>query len=672
VTRWLSAGPPRASRGVSHQTSGAAAERWRDTRARLAPARGRGRALLAPVAAICLGLVLLLAGAAGAVPVGELDPAREWRLRRLRFEGNEAVTTRTLRRTILTQPRPWYTPWRALAVFDPTTFETDIERLRALYRVRGHYLVVIDHDLEELERTAGAEGPGDLAAVISIQEGPAVRVEAVTLTIAGVALEPADEAALRAGLPLRAGEPFTEEAYNAAVTYLRGFYRERGHGRVSVTKRAEVDVARDAATVAYAVDSGPSCVFGTVRIEGTKRVDPEVIRRELAFSPGAPFKESEIEATRGNLLALKLFRSVRFEEGGAGERVDIVVRVQEQAFREIRIGVGFDSEELLRGTAGWRHLNFLGGARQLGVRVRASQLERTISAGFLQPHFPTPRSRSSLNFSLGQETEEPYTLDRTQVSPRVDWQATRTMSVFALHRLEFLALSEVDTAIERTFPGIAPSDGTLSGLTLGVEWNTLDDPIDPHRGWTSRAQAEPVGGILGGDFSFVRLTWDGRLYWPLYRRLRAAARVRLGAAEPLGSSSVRYTPLGTPVRSTTDEIPIFERFFSGGTNSVRGYQRWRVGPILAGDPVGGRTQAELSIELLHPVTKWLDGAVFLDAGQVSVRSWDFPFDDLKLGAGLGVRIKSPIGPLRVDVGFPNRPPGDDGWWQLHFSFGSTF
>jgi len=145
----------------------------------------------------------------------------------------------------------------------------------------------------------------------------------------------------------------------------------------------------------------------------------------------------------------------------------------------------------------------------------------------------------------------------------------------------------------------------------------------------------------------------------LIGKLLGSVRLRLGAADPIAGDQ---------------EIPIYERFYAGGINSVRGYGRWRVGPLIDDEPVGGRTLVETSVELRHPLplTDMFDGVVFLDSGQVSLDSWDFPFDDLQYGTGVGVRVKTPIGPLGVDFGVPIDPPPEDQPWQIHVSLGAPF
>ena len=137
-----------------------------------------------------------------------------------------------------------------------------------------------------------------------------------------------------------------------------------------------------------------------------------------------------------------------------------------------------------------------------------------------------------------------------------------------------------------------------------------------------------------------------------------ASRLKIGFAEPLHGG---------------EEVPIFERFYSGGSASVRGYGRSRLGPLsTSDDPLGGRSLIEGSFELRQQFTEKIGGALFVDFGQVSLRSFDVPVDDLRFSAGIGGRYTTPAGPVRLDLGFPFRPPNGDRAWQIHFSIGQSF
>ena len=620
------------------------------------------------LAALVALLAALVPLRASAVQLEELDLSRDWRLRALRFRGPSVLRRAELRRVMVTKTRPWFAVWRAPPLFDPMAFRTDLDRIRQLYRSRGYYHARVTYDLELPE-------VGDaLIATIFIEEGKPVTIAAVDVTLAGAELPPNERKLLLDHLPVVRGRVFTEEAYGRADTYLRAYYREHGFARVEVTKQATVDLARDEVRVVYRLESGPPCVFGETRITGTNAVEPAVPRRELAYAPGEPFKQSLLDRTRRNLVGLNLFRAVRIEEDKSRDPVvSVRIHLTEMPPREVRLGVGYDTEEQIRGLASWRNYNFFGGARQLGFTGRASFIHRTVAADFLQPHFPGHDNRTRLLLAEEEDEEDAFTLDRSRLSPRLEWQATDRLTGYAFYRIEYDLLSGVEASVRRKIEGCiveegnvnvicrrrgaAPDTGVLSGLGFGADWNATDDLIDPTRGWALGATVEPVGGLLGGDFNFVRMVGDGRFFVPLVGGLLGASRLRLGTAEPF---------------SRHDEVPLFERFYAGGIDSVRGYGRRRVGPLVDDKPIGGRSVVEGSVELRHPITEQLGAAVFVDGGQVSLRSFDFPFDDLRYGAGFGVRYRSPVGPLRVDLGFPLQPPDGDARWQVHVSLGSKF
>jgi outer membrane protein insertion porin family/translocation and assembly module TamA len=626
-------------------------------------------------AAVLLALVPLLFSARGshAVQLDALDPTQDWQLRALDFEGTKAVKASQLRKAIATKTRPFFAVWRDWPLFDPDVFRTDLERIRRFYEARGYYHVRVMHDLE-LPRKGRT-----VRAVVYVEEGPPVHVGLVDVALEGARLRPRTEQRLLARLPFRTGDVFDEEKYEAARVYLRAAYREHGYARVETSKQAHVDLAEDIANVEYKLDSGPPSVFGETRIEVPPGFDARIVEREVAYDPGEKFRQSKVDETRANLTSLNLFRAVNVDESsGKDPRVDYRIKVEEAPPREIRLGIGYDTEEQVRGLASWRHYNFLGGARQLGFSARASLIERGAQVDFLQPHFPGHANRTRVLLAQIQENEDAFFLDRSRFSPRLEWRATRTVTGFVSGRVDYDSLSDVSLSIRRRLPGIAPPNATLGGLAAGADWNATDNLIDPTRGWVTSASVEPVGG----DVSFVRMIVEGRLYQPLVAQLGGAFRMRLGVADPFGG---------------TDEIPLYERFYVGGIDSVRGYGRWRVGPFVDDEPIGGRTVVETSIELRHPITNTIGAAVFIDGGRASLDSYDFPFDRLRYGTGFGVRYKSPVGPLRVDIGFPVQKPGldssdprarpnpvsglsyvtskpvdEDQRWQIHVSLGASF
>lgn len=593
-------------------------------------------------------LMLLGVSRTFARSLDELEPDRPWVVGTLTIRGAEAVDAEDVRGVVTTRARPWWAFWRTRPALDPLTLREDLERVRALYRSRGHYQAVVSGDV-----TVADDGE-TVDVVLTIAEGVPVRVAGVSVGVEGIRLP--DHVAIVAGLPIRPGAVFEERDYDAARLALRRAYRDAGYARVDVQKHARVDLDTHAVTVAYTVVSGQPCVFGTVRVTGTQDRDPAIVTAETAFRPGEPFREKALERTRARLQATHLFHTVLVEEDpGTSAVVDVHVDVREAPPRDVRLGIGYDTDTGPRGIAGWRHYDFLGGGRQLGVTVRGSAIEQSGAVDFLQPHWPGLDNRGRLLLAHQRQDEDSYDLMRSSFTPRIEWDPRTDVTTFAFLRLEYDQLSKVPRAVSRALPGASPRRSILSGIGLGIDAIFADDPLDPQRGVAGALTAEVVG--LGGDVHLARVLAEGSVYHPLgVLGLLGAARLRLGVMTPIAGD---------------DEVPLFERFYAGGANSVRGYERRHVGPLADGDPIGGRSLVELSVEIRRAIIGDLGGAVFVDAGQVGLDETP-PLDDLKVGAGVGLRYRSPVGPIRVDLGFPlDRPRGDQAW-QVHVSIGRAF
>ena len=589
-----------------------------------------------------------------AASIDDLDPAQEWSIKALAIAGNEHFSTAELRAQLVTTTRPWYTLWRPHPRFDPVTFKTDLERLTRFYRARGYYDAQVSYSLEvqETDRLVTVH--------IDIKEGEPVQVTQVTLEVSDDPELASALETLQPSLPLTEGSVFTEEHYQATEAKIKEFFLEQHRGWVKVERKANIILDQRTAQVRYVVEAGPPTVFGETQVEGTVQVDPEIVTREVTYKPGEPFSARAIAESRKNLLKLDLFSSVRFleEESAADPSViPIRVRVDEKPLREWQLGAGYGTEDDLRGQVRWRHNNWFGGGRRLDVQIKASSRIRDIEVSFLQPHAFGRQNRFSLTVRPQQIDEATYLLNGTRLQPRFERDFTPTLTGFLAYRLEYDQLSKVSPStihVLREFQ----RKGVLSGFSLGLVRNTADDPLNPTRGGVVSVSAEPVGGVLGEDFNFMKLQGEAKGYHLIAPRTVLAARFKLGFADPFADS---------------DEVPLFERFYAGGINSVRGYGRYRLGPLSASDdPVGGRSLIEGSLEVRRQLLEKLGGTLFLDFGQVSLHSFDVPVGDLKYSVGFGVLYTTPVGPVLLALGFPFDPPHGDQPWQVHFSIGQFF
>jgi outer membrane protein assembly complex protein YaeT len=589
-----------------------------------------------------------------AVQLDDLDPDKDWRLQRLTIAGNLHFSTRQLRQQLLSQTRPWTTPWRSFPRFDPVTFAADLTRLQRFYEMQGYYEASVSYDLSVDTQKSY------VSALLTIHESEPIRVRELSLSLQDQSSLNTTLETLRPSLALREGTVFAEEKYQQSEATIKTFLLDRHYGRAKIQRSAQVIRDQHAARVQYTIEAGPSTTFGETTVEGTRLVDPNIILRELRYKAGDPFTMAAITETQKRLTKLDLFSAVRFVPQESPTDPTIIpmrVQVSEKPFREWKLGVGYGTEDQLRGLVYWRHNNWFGGGRRFEIQAKASMLTRQIEVNFLQPYVFGTRNRFSLTIRPQQLNEPSYLLNSTRLQPRLERDFGDTLTGFVAYRLEYDRLNDVEEATIRELREFERKGG-LSGLSVGAVWNTTDSPLDATRGSFFSMLAEQVGGPLGGDFNFLKLLWEARHYREIRADTVLAGRLKLGVADPV---------------SHHDEVPLFERFYAGGANSVRGYGRYRLGPIsTSNDPVGGRSVIEGSLEARYRYSDQIGSAVFLDFGQVSKRSFSVPVDDLRFALGFGVLYTTPVGPLRLDLGFPLDPPRNDQPWQIHFSIGQFF
>jgi outer membrane protein insertion porin family len=602
-------------------------------------------------------LLFVLAGFAGlpkvaaAVLVDALDPTRQWKVARIEFSGNEKFSDGQLRDVMVTKERPWYRFWGERPAFDAVTFTTDLERLRRFCEAEGYYSAALSYDLDvnrEQER---------IAVRIQVQEGAPVVIADIDVAVKTKAEQ---KPPLPDQLPVKSGAVFREEEYQQGEQALRTSLLNGGYAHVQTERKAEVNIDEQQARIHYGVEPGPIAFFGATAVKGTETVDPEIVLRELGYEPGEQYSLAKVAESREKLLALDLFSTVRVgpaQAQGTPTVLPMEVEVAEKAHREVRLALGYSTEDQFRTQLEWRHVNWLGGGRRLSAQVKYSSIALAAAINFVQPHFLTARSQGSMKLGYDQEKEETYRRNVGRFMPRIDHRFSPTWTAFLGYRVEHNKLNDIANATQAALGDIR-REGIVSGPTAGVIWNTSDDPFNPKKGHVLALTLDQAGAIWGGQYSFYKIAAEAKKYIDIGWSTVFASRLKLGLADAIGSKK---------------NFPLFERFFSGGEKSVRGYGRRRLGPLTAADdPLGGLSLVEGSLELRRPIWQELNGALFVDFGQVSTRSFDVPFDDLQFSTGFGLAYATPVGPIRLDVGFPFKPPRGDRAWQIHFSIGAYF
>jgi outer membrane protein assembly complex protein YaeT len=592
-------------------------------------------------------------------------------VRSFEFEGVRSVDESALRAALGTRESPWL-PWRERRYFDPVQLEGDLKRIVSFYDERGFPAAkVVSHDVK-VDRESRAV---DIRIVVD--EGPPLLVVSVELENFDVLPRDRREA-VPATLPLQPGRPLDFDKAVRSQQVAADALRDHGYPHAEVL--ADRRNAEGGVRIVFRANPGQLSFFGPIRISGNNDVDDGIIRRELAYRPGDLYRASRIRESLRRLETLEMFKSADVELGPSAPgstTVPTTVTVDERNPNRFQVSGGFSSDEALNGEAAWRHVNFLGGGRQLGVRGRLSWLDSGGEATFLQPYFLT-RSLSLGARGHAWFVDEPSYRAATrggQASLARSFGANASVTAtygrqYQSSRIADEAVGDPGLADDLIALGLIPETGGQSGLlstlTLDSVAFGLDDPADRRRGYAATLRIEQAGGWLAGDYRYASAIAEIRGYVTPREGLTLAARARYGSIDPFGGDS---------------NIPFFKRFFLGGATSLRGWGHSYVAPLSSGGlPIGGHSFLEASAEVRSPSWNGVGLVGFVDAGQVWRVPWTMRPGDLLYDAGPGLRYSSPFGLLRLDFAYQlKRLEGlrIDGEpqtrrWRLQFAIGHAF
>ncbi|MBP1636247.1 MAG: bamA 1 [Acidobacteria bacterium] len=638
----------------------------------------------------CLALVVLAVGLPAEVAAqgDHPRPAPTIVVNSLTLKGLDHVSEDALRPVLATKAPGWL-PWSDKPAFSREDFEADLHRIRAFCVDRGFP----DAEVVSFDIQMNAAGNG-VDLTVKVNEGRPTLVTDVRLEGFQAVPDRRLRYLRRRLLPVKPGQPLDRAAVATAREMLADELREHGYPYPHVAARIEQGADEYELTITLTAEPGELARFGETGIEGEATVDESVIRRSMLFAPGDLYRQSAIQETQRKLYDLELFNfvnvaPVRQPEPAAGADVHTVpmrVILTEGKHRRLSFSVGYGTEEKARAEAEYRRLNFLGGGRSVGVRGKWSSLDRGIRADFLQPFLFGPRWSLSLN-AQRWDTNDP--LARSIESggygtliygPGLQTSFSLTATGFYKScriSTEGLEAALIDPSIRTLFieigcdPRTGGGDGQLNALSFDVRRNTAQpNPLNAFRGYALDVHLERAFPWLHGTYAYTNVSLDARHYLRLRpgRRLVLATRAQAGSINPDGGLD--------------GNVPFDRRYFLGGSTSIRGWGRYEVSPLSGyGYAIGGFSMFQATVEARFRIAGQLGAVLFVDGGNVWENPWHFHLNDLRYAVGPGLRYNTPVGPVRVDVGYQLNPIAglvtsdgtpQDRRWRLHFSIGQAF
>jgi outer membrane protein assembly complex protein YaeT len=661
-----------------------------------------GRSPGAALAALALLAVLTAPAARPAAAADELDFGLEQHtLHRIVFAGNRVLSSAELKSILKISEPSLLHPLR-MARYQPELLDAELRVIQRYYRQRGFHAA--SAGLDSIARDP--RGRGDVV-YIGVREGPRTYLERLVFDGVG----PLEENRLREGLRFVEERPIPADLNDLGpdLYLLRSRYWDLGYLRARIEPQlvttATADATRRAAVLTYRIEPGPAYVVGKMSIAGNRLTRSDLIARGVTLREGRPYRWDLAEASQRRLLDTALFRDVNLVPAvpdSGGNVVDFSVSVVERkpAFYEFGVGVG--SRERLRVLAAWGHNNLWGTGQRLQLRVRpylsyerilnnpdtrvTPQFNYRFDLLHVYPYLFSDRLRLNTNLYLERKTrgESGLNLETRGLTFGTQFRAgRRIIHGLSLKAEEVRPLLHPDApdSLGEVFTSLNIRPTRTRAVIYNLAHERRNDIFRPISGALVTAEGAVAVDWLGGSNSFVKgsAAWHGYTGTPIGGSL--ALRVTAGAVRPYGQSA----DLGN------EGVPYQERFFAGGGASVRGYQEGSLGPQLTnrdflelqndvpvpdGASAGGNYLLLANAEWRFPLpvlSRWkLGGVLFIDGGNVWQRLDDLrlrafrlrayprlPEDpsatklwDFRYSVGTGLRLDTPFGPFRVDVGFP--------------------
>lgn len=461
---------------------------------------------------------------------------------------------------------------------------------------------------------------------------------------------------VRTSLLLVRGQRFRDRDIQLDRELLAKEFRNAGYPYIVLNPKLGVDSDNHKVDISWQIDSGPKSVFGEVVINGNGKVATSLILKQLAFKQGQVFRQELIDKSQRQIYALGMFHIATVTANLNEERrnsIPIQIQIREAPRLTAKFGVGYGREEKVRLFSDLQRLGFLGGARRFNLFAKHSTLEPyRIDVKLNQPIAPS--TTVLLNPYLIKQNEPGFEVVRFGGSLTV------------LHKIAHFTNGSIGYTFERVdldknSVQITGNNNNLvslynkSSVSLGLIRDTSIPLFTPASGMFGALTVTVSGLGLNSEYHFTKIILDIRRYLQIKERYIFATRMKFGSIQSYDDSKF---------------VPVEERYFSGGSSSVRGWARSELGPKTKSGPIGGKSLVEGSVEFRYPIWGLLSGVVFSDLGNVWIGSFDYKLDDLRYALGFGLRVATPIGPIRLDIARPVRD--EDNKLQFYISVGHAF
>jgi outer membrane protein insertion porin family len=592
------------------------------------------------------------------------------------FTGNEESTILEM---IHTKKYNLLTSWvTGHGVFNEEMIEHDRWTILGVLQNEGYGDAKVDLQI------ANAQKEGRIVITLTAEHGPLFHFRKVTYS--GNTLFSDDE--IKRLFQIHDGDVYSPDKMRASAEAIQDFYGKKGY--IDTHVQFEPELVHDAHLydVHFTIEEGSIYKIGLIKVLGNEQTETHVILRESLLVPGETFNSAKLKATQERLQSVGYFKNVNVypvrsqddEILGSNYR-DVYIEVEETSTGHASLFFGISSGDGGFGGLDVTETNFnykgirklpkqgfsalRGGGEYAHAKFQVGNKQRTYLASWMDPYFRDSLWRFGFEGTLTQSRlqAKDYEIDSIAGSVFTSYPISAYWTLGTKYRIKH---ADIDP---RRHPSRNERDtkkgtGNTSAVSVSMTYDSTDNIMKPKNGLRSKFEAEFAG--VGGDFSFLKYTYANSLYHNLWYHGIMKYRWEATFIQP-----VWWTQAPTK-HTNSSQVPVSERLFLGGENSVRGYRAFSLGPQFNdGDPVGGITASVLSVEYLHEIFSIVDGFLFMDAGAISTKKFEIARYSMSYGAGLRIEIMNRV-PIIVGYGIPVNARHRTQVHKFFFSMGGQF
>jgi len=580
---------------------------------------------------------------------------------KLKFKGNKSFPNSMLKDEISISSHSWFKEKilkKEPVYFTHKLYSDDIKRLKIFYQKEGY----LNIGFAKPEIVVNKKNRTELT--FFVEEGEPVLISEISFLVDSThaltdVLRARDKKKLLLQTQASSTKIFRDEAITTDKLLIAETFYDEGYPYTVVLPKLEVDTLSKSTKVKWTINRGPLSYFGATLINGNSRVPAKSILRQLAYNEGDVWTKERIDQTQKQIYNQGNYRvaSVKTIFGTQlRDTLPMQIQINEAPRWTTRFGVGYGREDMFRAFTEIQYLSFLTHTGRLNLYAKHSGLEPyNLYLKFSQPSFIFPMNTLTLYPFMMRQHEPGYKLDKYGYNITFLQNFSEELNTSIGFIYEDVELDTTDIN-KFELPPDEESYYKKTGLVLGGIYNTADPILDPVQGYAFSFNVKTNDLFVGKEMPFYRILAEFKTYVGVKKGVVLGLKVKAGG-----------------IKRTDDDsfIPVEERFFAGGSHSVRGWARSELGPKdKSGVPLGGNSLFETTAEFRFDMGRRFKFVLFADAGNVWLESFKYHINDLHYAAGAGLRIKTPIGPAGIDFARPILEEEDQ--WQIHLNIGHSF